>query len=211
MTVALHRQVAHSPQAELGPVGWVAGAELAYDEWLRQGSRLGLAGRSAAWWIGDWVRYGTARYGSKYTAAARVTGYDPQTLMNMVYVASRFEISRRRESLSWSHHADVAALETEDQERWLNRAIAERFSVRDLREMLGSAKQPAGRSSAGREAMPPGRSPATALGRVTAETRSHAPKRASTADTTTVVCPHCGQPFVHATRESDPLGASDEE
>ena len=127
-------------------------AELTYEDWLRQGSKLGLAGRNAGWWLGDWLRYGTTRYGSKYAAAARTTGYDRQTLMNMVYVATRFEFSRRRENLSWSHHAELAALDAEDQERWLDRAAAERFSVRDLREMLLSSKQPAGRASARRAA-----------------------------------------------------------
>ena len=64
-----------SPQHELTRVGWLADAELTYEDWLRQGSKLGLAGRNAAWWVGDWVRYGTARYGSKYAAAECTTGY----------------------------------------------------------------------------------------------------------------------------------------
>ena len=119
VTTALEPRRRQRPPAELTAVGWVVCEELPYEEWLRQGSRLGLAGRNSRWWIGDWVRYGTSRYGKKYEAAVRVTGYDRQTLMNMVYVASRFEISRRRENLSWSHHAEVAALEPGEQEDWL--------------------------------------------------------------------------------------------
>lgn len=49
-------------------------------------------------------------------------GHDKQTLMNMVYVASRIDVERRRERLSWSHHAEVAATEREQQEHWLDRA-----------------------------------------------------------------------------------------
>jgi hypothetical protein len=56
--------------------------------------------------------------------------------MNMTYVASRFEASRRRKSLSFSHHAELAALDRESQDRWLDRAVAERLSVRCLREEL---------------------------------------------------------------------------
>ena len=78
-------------------------------EWIRQGKSLGTIGRGAAWWIGDWVNYGSAKFGEKYARAARITGYDIQSLMNMAYVAARFHISRRRENLSWSHHAEVAA------------------------------------------------------------------------------------------------------
>ena len=56
--------------------------------------------------------------------ASRITGYDVQTLMNMVYVATRFESGRRRERLSWSHHAELAALEPPEQEEWLTRPRA---------------------------------------------------------------------------------------
>jgi hypothetical protein len=180
------------PRGELVPVAWVADRDLAYDEWLRLGWRLGVAGRNAGWWVGDWVRYGTTRYGSKYTVAARVTGYDAGTLMNMVYVANRFEISRRRENLSWSHHAELAALELDEQDRWLDRATKERLSVRDLRELLASKPPPADAGSR--------------LGG-----RARALKRASSAGLTTrraspsisnaevgliIVCPHCGCRFV---------------
>jgi hypothetical protein len=36
--------------------------------------------------------------------------------MNMAYVAGRYEISRRPEKLSFSDHAGLAGLPTEDQE-----------------------------------------------------------------------------------------------
>jgi hypothetical protein len=97
-------------------------------------------GRGSSWWVGDWIRYGNAKFGERYVRAAKITGYDVQTLTNMVYVASRFEISRRRENLSWSHHETVAALEPDEQGHWLNRAIAEKLSVSDLRLELRSSR-----------------------------------------------------------------------
>jgi hypothetical protein len=105
-------------------------------EWVAHGRRLGMAGRHVGWWIGDWLRYGNAAYGERYSRAANVTGYDTQTLMNMVYVATQVDVSRRREALSWSHHAEVAALAEDEQQRWLTRAEATRLSVRDLREEI---------------------------------------------------------------------------
>ncbi len=148
MTTTLDRAPSRRQPSELAPVGWSAGPELGYDDWLRQGSRLGLAGRNAAWWIGDWLKYGTAQYGTKYSAASRVTGYDRQTLMNMVYVAGRFDFSRRRENLSWSHHAELAAFDVGDQEEWLDHVESERLSVHDLRDELASSRRPAGRARA---------------------------------------------------------------
>jgi hypothetical protein len=110
-------------------------------EWVAVGRRLGAMGRCGQWGIGDWIHYGNARFGERYDRAARVTGYDVQTLMNMVYVSSRFEISRRRESLSWSHHETLASSESSEQERWLDRAVAERMSVSDLRIELRNARR----------------------------------------------------------------------
>jgi hypothetical protein len=123
-------------RVSITPTSWTPENELALSEWAAQGRRLGVIGRGAGWWIGDWLRYGNEAFGERYVRAARITGYGVQTLMNMVYVASRFELERRRERLSWSHHAEVAALEPADQDRWLLRAEAERLSVRCLREEM---------------------------------------------------------------------------
>jgi hypothetical protein len=120
----------------LTETSWSPRHELTPADWTRQGRCLGSVGRACGWWIGDWIQYGNARYGEKYETAARVTGYDVQSLMNMAYVASRFEISRRREKLSFSHHAELAALAPDAQERWLDRAEFDRLSLRRLREEL---------------------------------------------------------------------------
>jgi hypothetical protein len=115
---------------------WRPWHDLDVTEWITQGRRLGTIGRGVAWWIGDWLNYGNTRFGQKYSRAAKITGYDVQSLMNMSYVASRFDCSRRREKLSWSHHAEVAGLAIEDQEMWLDNAEQKRMSVRGLREVV---------------------------------------------------------------------------
>lgn len=120
----------------LTEVAWVARRQLSAGDWVRQGRTLGSLGRAVGWWLGDWLRYGSARYGERYAMAARITGYDKQTLMNMTYVASRFEISRRREGLSFSHHAELAPLPQAEQESWLQRAEEEHLSVRALRSEI---------------------------------------------------------------------------
>jgi hypothetical protein len=162
------------PLTALTPTSWAAGRELAVVEWVEQGRCLGTIGRASAWWIGDWVRYGSARYGDRYTAASRVTGYDVQSLMNMAYVASRFDADRRRRGLSFSHHAELAGLAPEDQELWLDRAEAGGLSVRALRAELRKVRQ---RSAARVEL---------------ARARLEAPPEPPAA-TGAVTCPHCGQ------------------
>jgi hypothetical protein len=126
--------VKRGSRATISDVAWHAAEDMSFSEWLEYGRRLGVMGRSAGWWIGDWLSYGNHVFGERYARASRITGYDSQTLMNMAYVASRFDESRRRGKLSWSHHAEIAAMGPEEQDYWLERAESDRLSVRCLRE-----------------------------------------------------------------------------
>jgi hypothetical protein len=122
--------------ATLSKVAWTPNSDLAHREWIAAGRRLGSISRCSQWWVGDWLRYGTTRWGEKYVEAAKITGYDPKSLRNIAYVASRFDLSRRRDNLSWSHHAELAMLEPAQQSEWLDRASRDRLSVSDLRTEL---------------------------------------------------------------------------
>jgi hypothetical protein len=159
-------------------IAWVPERDLQVEEWSRIGQRLGMMGRCNQWWIGDWIRYGNAKYGEKYSRAAKLTGYDVQTLTNMVYVASRFDdIVRRREGLSWSHHEAVAALEPAKQDQWLALATGLKWSVNDLRVELRAHRKRRGGSSDG-AAGDEGRADSRDQVRVEEHVR----------------CPHCGRP-----------------
>jgi hypothetical protein len=128
-------------RTRLGAVTWTPTAELPYPDWVAAGRRIGAMARASNWWIGDWVRYGNERWGEKYLAASRMTGYDVHTLRNMAYVASRFDLSLRRDNLTWSHHALLAALGAQEQGHWLDKATAEHMSVADLRTELRSSQR----------------------------------------------------------------------
>jgi hypothetical protein len=147
------RAQARRHSAELTRVGWTPSADIGLAEWSAVGRRFGEIGRCSQWWLGDWILFGNARFGERYSRAVKLTGYDVQSLMNMVYVASRFEIYRRRESLSWSHHAAVAALEVDRQEHWLTRAGADGLSVADLRVELRGERR-AREAAAGEDEAP---------------------------------------------------------
>jgi hypothetical protein len=123
----------------LSRVAWSHPDGMALPDWLAAGRRLGAIGRASQWWIGDWLVFGTAKFGARYLEASRMTGYDVKSLRNMRYVCSRFDPSLRRDNLNWSHHALVAALDADEQCYWLDRASADRLSVEDLRFELRSA------------------------------------------------------------------------
>lgn len=118
------------------PLSWQGHTDLSCDEWEKAGLKLGGASRSTSWWIGDWLRFGK-RYGDRrYTIASRITGYEEKTLRNFSVVAGKFDPRRRRSALTWSHHAEVAGLNPDDQERWLNEAEARKLTVTALRERV---------------------------------------------------------------------------
>ena len=113
---------------------------LPYDVWERIGLQVGVLVDSSAWWIGDWLLYGQRTYGDRYETAAAATGFSYQTLRNYAWVASRFPMSRRRDSLSFGHHAEIAALGEEEQEAWLRRAALRRWSRNELRRNVREAR-----------------------------------------------------------------------
>ena len=131
------------------PVAWRGHVELTLEEWRGYGATIGVVCKSTNWWVGDWLRFGQRRYGDRYPEASELTGYDEKTLRNFAYVAGRFEMSRRRDNLSWSHHAELAALEPDDQDYWLERAVERHLSVRRLRAALRAAQLLTGDLEAG--------------------------------------------------------------
>jgi hypothetical protein len=149
-------------------MAWIPDGTLGYPEWVAAGRRLGEFARGSQWWVGDWIRYGNARWGEKYLEAAKISGYDGKSLRNLAYVASRFDLSRRRDKLTWSHHAELAVLEPHEQDRWLDRAILDKLSVADLRELRASRRSTK-----------------------VAHAHENGPPRAFPLPTT-LVCPNCG-------------------
>ncbi len=125
---------------ELTATGLVLKSGLSYESWEAAGTMLRTIDGGVQWWLGDWLNYGEAAYGEKYSQALSETDYAYQTLMNAAYVSSRFDISRRRENLSFSHHADVAALEPALQDKWLAHAEQHKLSQKAFRAALREAR-----------------------------------------------------------------------
>jgi hypothetical protein len=123
--------------------------ELSYDEWQQLGDQLLSVANSSAWWVGDWLLFGQRVYADRYERALRQTGFDYQTLRNYAWVASRLEPTRRQAQLSFSHHAEVAAFEPDDQDEWLRRALANGWSRNRLRAEIRAERsgEPAARSA----------------------------------------------------------------
>jgi hypothetical protein len=121
-------------------VGLRIPAGLPFDAWQEAGPKLFRIADSSAWCLGDWLAYGQDRYEKRYRRAIESAGLDYQTLRNYAWVARKFELPRRRESLSFQHHAEVASLGSVDQDLWLDRAEALGWSRNQLRRELRASR-----------------------------------------------------------------------
>ncbi|NKQ25888.1 LmbU family transcriptional regulator [Streptomyces galbus] len=131
-------------QATVGTSGMTFPQGLPERSWERIGSGLRELTNSSAWWLGDWLVYGETTYGARrYREAVERTGLDYQTLRNYAWVARRFEHHRRRDSLSFAHHAEVTSLPPAEQDHWLREADRLKWSRNELRRALRAGAAPA--------------------------------------------------------------------
>ena len=110
--------------------------QLPFERWLGIGQQLSAVCTSAAWCLGDWLVFGEQAYAGRYRQAIERTSLDYQTLRNYAWVARRFAMSRRRDTLSFGHHAEVAALPEPEQDFWLRKAEEHRWPVKKLRRQV---------------------------------------------------------------------------
>lgn len=110
---------------------------LTFEQWEEIGGELANRARKLNWWIGDWWAAGHHRYGERARLAARgLFGKEFKTLANIASVCRAFEPSRRREHLSWSHHAEAAALSPAAADMLLDLAERDRLSKAQVRSAV---------------------------------------------------------------------------
>ena len=117
--------------------GLVLPPHMKYDAWRERGQALGVLGQAVPWAIGDWLCYGEHEYGQKYAEAMKITGYSYKTCLNYKYVASRIDISRRRD-ISIGHHAAVAPYPPDVQDQVLAEAVDQNLTVIQVMTLLRS-------------------------------------------------------------------------
>ncbi len=116
-------------------------ARMPFEIWSALGPRIAAHANASRWWLGDWLVFGERNYGTRYRDTIAATGLDHQTLRNYAVVARRFELSRRRDNLSFAHHAEVCALTDPQQEHWLDLATQHHWSKQELRLRIRRAKR----------------------------------------------------------------------
>ncbi len=123
--------------------GLAFSSQTTYEAWQRVGKHLFLVTDSSAWWLGDWLIYGERTFPDRYKQAIAETSLEYQTLRNYAWVSRKFSLSRRRDKLSFQHHAEVAGLPECEQDAWLSEAERHQWSRNQLRRQIRASRRPA--------------------------------------------------------------------
>jgi hypothetical protein len=108
-------------------------------EWVETINTLGDMNKAVQWAIGDLVLHADLVWKHTYEQMAKATKYTVKSLREFAYVARN--VSIRMDKLSFGHHHLVASISDEnEQEKWLQQAIANDWSVAEFREALTETK-----------------------------------------------------------------------
>jgi len=118
--------------------------DMTMDEWSEVGITLRKLGEGLRWYAGDWWIHAEKHYGQEASQFTDAIGLKKKSLQNAAWVSSRFEPSRRRESLEWSHHEAVSSsdLTYEQADRLLDMAELNEWTVKQLRQVAQAALHP---------------------------------------------------------------------
>lgn len=111
---------------------------VSFKQWQSIGDALLRRHDRDLWMIAGWAAYGDRYRRDDGPALERL--YAEQTLYNLGSVYRRVDSYRRRENLSFSHHAEVASLDPELQTVWLDDALRHGWSSKQLREQIQLAR-----------------------------------------------------------------------
>lgn len=96
--------------------------DLSFNQWEEIGERLFIRHSRLQWAIGDWWRFGERYDGRRYSVPEHF-GVNYHICENYASVARAFDGSRRRENLSFAHHAEVTSLPPEEADALLDWAL----------------------------------------------------------------------------------------
>lgn len=111
--------------------------DVPWEEYENLGAFLGQMNRACAWWVGDLILYGEEFFGHYHAQVEEVLGLAPQTIANRASVARHIPPNKRRPSLPFGVHAEVAYLEPAVRDRWLDRAELGAWTRAKLRLEMG--------------------------------------------------------------------------
>jgi N6-adenosine-specific RNA methylase IME4 len=120
---------------ELTKTSLIFKRDITKEEWMDGFNSLKKIEGCIQFWIGDFLAYRNQKWGM-YDDIAEETGYDKDALRHYKRVAENIESGLRNPDLGWSYHNEVASLPPDKQTEFLNKAVEENLSVRELRSEI---------------------------------------------------------------------------
>lgn len=103
-------------------------------DWLAAGRSLSGSASDQSWAFADWLAAGHAAWGAEaMREAAESTGAPSGKISNYLAVSKAYPPIRRRISLTFSHHLEVARLPDTEREQLLDRAEAGEWTRAEIR------------------------------------------------------------------------------
>ena len=125
---------------KMTPIGWQPPTKkLDLNTWVKCGKAFSQIEGAVQWWLGDWWTYGEHAYGERkalFEEGGSLEGLNFQTIADYGWVANSVETSLRNEVLSFQHHKVLAPLPRAQQRKWLERAVKEDWSARQLKSAI---------------------------------------------------------------------------
>lgn len=114
--------------------------DMSEDEWQDIGEQIAIADWQIPWIAGDWVHHGKQHYSDGMDQACKIlTHLAETTVARYGFVAGRFP-PERRVNLSFWHHSEAAMLPAQEADRILAKAVDERLTQRDVRNLAQKVK-----------------------------------------------------------------------
>ena len=112
-----------------------------YERWVKEGMSLNRDYSEYKWNLGDWWNKGH-KYGERkrLVDSEEWDGPKEQTCKISGVVAEAFEKFRRRNLLSYGHHAELTSLPIEEQDKLLDECEAEGHPIMRLRQRVKEVK-----------------------------------------------------------------------
>jgi hypothetical protein len=127
---------------QLNKTSLVFNRDVSQEEWESVFNSLKLVEGCVQFWLGDCLRYREHKWGGMYDYIPGSAEYSKKALENFVWVSNKVDSSLRRENLRFEHHKQVAALPPERQQYFLDKAVDEKLTVRELKKAIQGEKEP---------------------------------------------------------------------
>ena len=110
---------------------------LSYEDGRQTLFKIAQVDNASNWWLAACIVEGEKRWGEEWAQAVGEAGISPPRALKLRYVYDRFPETLRVKELSWSHHVEIAPLETlELRGEWLVRCLKGNWTIAELKQQL---------------------------------------------------------------------------